>query len=156
MKTRSSDRSAPPDRSKLPTVDLLAAADETPPWPEGPRVLAEVATESKRFVNLRPNNVGIMPTINIGTEESAAIRLDFPDASPGDRIHVELADGGYFSGTEKSGQVFSLGETRKLEFTVNSDDRTGHLKLLLRQSGHTRVIPFWVGPPLPLAQSAHN
>ncbi len=156
VKTKRADRGVMPDRSKLPVVDLMKSSSETPAWPDGPQMFAEVSSETKRFINLRPNNVGIMPTVNIGTEESVAIRLDFPEGAAGDRIFLELVDGGYFLNTDKPGQVLTLDQSKKLEVSISSDDRVGDCKLFMRQSGHTRVLPFWVGSPLPLAQSDQN
>lgn len=151
---RRSDRGKAVDRTKLPVVNVEAGMDETPPWPDGPRVMAEVATESKRYINLRPNDLGIMPTLNIGANESMVIRLNFPDNSPGDSIYVELADGGVFGDSDKAGQVRKLGDVKTLEIPLSADERVGILKLLVRQNGHTRVLPFWVGPPQPIAGSS--
>ncbi len=100
---------------------------------------------------MRPNNRGIMPTVELATNESVLIKLQFPENRPGDRIHVELVDGGYFTDSEKPGRILTLAENRTAEVTISSDDRPGHLKLYVRQSGHTRVLPFWTGPRLPLA-----
>lgn len=153
-KTKRADRSAPIDRSKLHVVDMEKSAQEIPQWPDGPKVYAEVATESKRLINLRPNSVGIMPTVNIGTEESVALKLSFPENEPGDRIYIELTDGGFFTDCDKPGRVLTLNKSRTLEVPFSSDTRVGEMKLVFRQSGHSRTLPLWVGPLPELASDS--
>jgi len=42
---------------------MAKTATETSPWPDGPKMYAEIATEAKRFLNMRPNSRGIMPVV---------------------------------------------------------------------------------------------
>ena len=135
-------------------IDPMASWSELPAWPEGPRLYAEVETESRRYVNLRPDDVGEMPRIRADAEERIELRVTFPDGEPGEKIHVELPNGGSFADSEVKGRILFLSENRTLDFTYITDQVQGYCNVKLRHRGHTRSLPVWVGelpssPPEP-------
>lgn len=135
----------------LLTYDLAYPASEMPAWPAGPKLHAGVSTATKRYFNLRPDTLGSLPEIFVAPEEPVTVDLQFPENSPGDRIYVEFADGGRFSEDPNPGRVFTLGAERTLSIPIIADPRRGNFDVLIRQSGHTRTLPLWVGAPLELA-----
>jgi len=134
----------------------MSSAAENPAWPSGPKVYAEIESSSTRFVNLRPNDAAMLPTLDVAANERLAVRLSFPEGTPGDRIFMELTDGGRFEDTEDMGQVLEVGPDRTLSFAFFADGRGGNCGLTFRQAGHSRVIPLWVGAPQPVADSSDH
>jgi hypothetical protein len=128
-------------------VDPLASWSESPPWPEGPKLYAEVDTPARRYINLRPNDIGIMPLVQVESKDPLTVTLSLPEASPGEKIYLELPNGGEFPGMEGVGRILPVSEARTLTFTMLADDSRGHCTLHVRHRGHTRTLPLWVGEP---------
>lgn len=97
-----------------------------------------------------------VPTLDVAANERLSVRLSFPEGTPGDRIFMELTDGGRFENTEDMGQVLEVGPDRTLSFVFFADGRGGNCGLTFRQAGHSRVIPLWVGAPQPVADRADH
>jgi hypothetical protein len=148
---RTSTRPRRPADSKrsgrISVVDLMASWRETPPWPEGPRLYAEVETSSKRYVNLRPNGMGIMPMLNAKPKETLSVRLTLPENQPGDAIYLELPNGGNFPGEELRGKTMAVSDARTLDFQMSAAAARGNCTIYIRQAGHTRTLPLWIGEP---------
>ncbi len=135
------------------TIDHAARAEETTPWPAGPHLYAEILTGTQRHINVRPNNIGLMPRIPVEPGDPIIMKLNAPNGSPGDVLYVELADGGSFpEGPEQKGKKVTLGENLTAELPFTADLRHGHCTVIVRQAGHSRTIPFWVGPLPELAE----
>lgn len=145
--TRASRRreAVSPDGIRRTVVDPMASWAELPAWPEGPRLFAEVDTGTRRYVNLRPDDVGELPRIRAKAKERIELRVNFPEGEPGEKIHVELPNGGSFADSEAKGRVFTLPENRTLSFPYITDDAGGHCNVKLRHRGHTRSLPVWIG-----------
>lgn len=142
-----------PSGKRLVVTDPMASWNELPAWPEGPRLFAEVDTASRRYVNLRPDDAGEMPRIRAEAEERIELRVNFPEGEPGEKIFVELPNGGSFADSDARGRVLELPENRTLSFPYITDDERGHCNVKLRHRGHTRSLPIWIGelpePPEP-------
>jgi hypothetical protein len=142
-------REALANRSRTPksVVDLMASWSDQPPWPEGPRLYAEVETSSKKYINLRPDDYGVMPRIHTGPGELLEIKITFPESEPGEKIHVELPNGGSFSDSEVVGRIYDIEAGKSFSFSIFADDARGNCNVKMRHQGHTRSIPLWVGEP---------
>jgi hypothetical protein len=126
-------------------VDPMASWNETPPWPEGPRLMADVETSATKYVNLRPNEMGVMPSLNVKPEEVLDISLSVPESSPGEPIYLELPNGGGFPGETSRGKSLPVSDKRTVSFSVSAASLRGHCTVHIRQGGHTRTLPLWVG-----------
>jgi hypothetical protein len=148
---RTSTRPRRPTDSKragrISVVDPMASWRETPPWPDGPKLVAEVESSSKRYINLRPNDMGIMPMLNVDLQETLSVRLSLPENQPGDAIYLELPNGGNFPGEELRGKTMVVSDARTLEFQMNAAAVRGNCTIYIRQAGHTRTLPLWIGEP---------
>lgn len=133
------------NRKRLSVIDPMASWSEQPPWPEGPQLYAEVETRGKKYINLRPNDMGLMPQINVAPSEPLRITLQMPDSTVGERIHVELPNGGKFSDQEATGRILSVSGNRSIHFQIEADETMGNCTVHIRHSGHTRTLPLWVG-----------
>lgn len=122
----------------------MASWLELPPWPEGPRIFAEVDTATTRYINLRPNDVGVLPTVQARSGERLDLRFSLPEGEPGERIFVEIPNGGVFVDSEERGRVFVLPDNLTVSFPFIADDAAGHCNVKLRHRGHTRSLPVWV------------
>lgn len=131
------------ERKKV--IDPIASWDNPPPWPEGGRLYAEVETSERKYVNLRPDEVGEMPRILAKAEEQIELKVNFPDATPGEKIYVEIPNGGTFPDSDMYGRLYELPENRTLSFPYVTDDANGYCTVMIRQGGHTRSLPIWVG-----------
>jgi hypothetical protein len=96
-------------------------------------------------VNLRPDDVGVLPRVLADAEERIELRVNFPEGEPGEKIFVELPNGGAFADTKAMGRVFELPENLTLSFPYITDEARGHCNVKLRHRGHTRSLPIWVG-----------
>lgn len=150
--TSAARRSIPTD--KKPVKDILASWESQPGWPEGPRLLLDVESAETRYVNLRPNEIGIMPTINTGANETLIATVHLPESTPGEHVYIELPHGGKLSGTTNMGQKIIISPERTITFEMTTDDQRGHCAVNIRTEGHTRTLPIWVGAPIIAATSA--
>ena len=146
-RARQRDAVVTPFGVRKSVVDLMASWTDLPPWPEGPRLYAEVETTSKKYINLRPDDYGALPRILTNPGERLEIKITIPDAEPGEKIHVELPNGGAFSDSKVVGRIYDVQEGHSLTFSVFADEARGNCNVKMRHRGHTRSIPIWVGEP---------
>lgn len=145
--TRSSRRNTvvSPDGVRRTVIDPMASWENTPPWPEGPKLYAQVETSTRRYVNLRPDDVGDMPRVYAEAEERIELSVSFPDGEPGEKIFLELPNGGSFPDSDQFGRVLELPANRTLTFPYVTDESRGHCNVMIRHRGHSRSLPIWVG-----------
>lgn len=148
--TRASHRdtvvNAKGERKQL--IDPIASWENTPPWPEGPKLYASVETSTRHYVNLRPDDAGDLPRVYAEAEERIEVSVSFPDGEPGEKIYVELPNGGSFPDSDQFGRVFELSADRTLSIPYITDESRGHCNVMVRHRGHSRSLPIWVGAPL--------
>lgn len=125
----------------------MASWEDLPPWPEGPRLYAEVETSSKKYINLRPDDYGSLPRIRTSPGELLEIKIIIPEAAVGEKIHVEMPNGGGFSDSEVAGRIYEVQSGHSFSFSIFADEARGNCNVKLRHRGHTRSIPLWVGEP---------
>lgn len=88
-----------------------------------------------------------MPRIRVDPGDPVVVKLNSPDGSPGDVFYVELADGGSFpDDANLKGRKVTLGENLTAELPFTADMRPGNCTVIIRQAGHSRTLPLWVGP----------
>ena len=131
------------ERKKV--IDPIASWAHPPAWPEGARLYAEVETSSRKYVNLRPDDIGEMPRILANAEERIELKISIPEGTPGEKIYVEIPNGGSFPDSDKFGRTFELSENRTLSIPYITDDARGNCTVVIRQGGHNRSLPIWVG-----------
>lgn len=144
-RARSRDGLASSSAGRKTLVDPMASWDSPPPWPEGPRLYAEVETATRTYINLRPDDVGELPRIHAAAQERIELRIHFPEGSPGEKIFIEIPNGGSFPDHKDFGKVYPLPENRTISFPYITDDSRGYCTVALRHRGHTRSLPIWVG-----------
>jgi hypothetical protein len=135
-------------------IDPMASWTESPPWPEGPKLTADVETSTARYINLRPNEMGLMPSLNVKPEDKIEVSLSLPESKPGETIYLELPNGGEFPGESLRGMTLEVGRERSLTFHFTASELRGHCTVHIRQAGHTRTLPLWVGEPNPVVPRA--
>ena len=91
--------------------------------------------------------------IQVGGSEFLLVHLTFPDSSPGEKIYAHLSDGGSFPDIEATGRIYQVDEKRSLAITLQASDTRGNCTLMLRQAGHDRTLPLWVGAPMEQAST---
>lgn len=133
------------ERKKV--IDPIASWNNPPAWPEGARLFAEVETNSRKYVNLRPDDIGEMPRILADAEERIELKISIPEGTPGEKIYVEIPNGGSFPDSDQFGRTFELSENRTLSIPYITDDARGYCTVVIRQGGHNRSLPIWVGEP---------
>lgn len=131
-------------------IDPMASWTESPPWPEGPKLTADVETSTARYINLRPNEMGLMPSLNVKPEDEIEVSLSLPESKPGETIYLELPNGGEFPGESLRGMTLEVGRERSVSFHFTASALRGHCTVHIRQAGHTRTLPLWVGEPNPV------
>ena len=133
---------------KKNTVDPTSTWSETPAWPEGPKLYAEVETASTRYINLRPNDMGLMPQIRVEPGEALHVTLRLPEAEVGDKVYLEIPNGGKFPGESAVGKVLPVAKDQSVSFDYTADRSRGNCTIHIRQKGRTRTLPLWVGEPV--------
>lgn len=128
-------------------IDPMAGWEDLPPWPEGLRLYAQVETADKRYVNLRPDDVGELPRVEAEAEEMMEITVSIPEADPGEKLYVELPNGGRFPDQEAVGRMVFLGSNRTVPLKIITDESRGHCNVKIIHRGQTRSLPIWVGAP---------
>jgi len=153
LKTKAGDRATLAGSTRpRTTVDLTPSPETASPWPDGPRLHAEVTGDTRRYTNLRPNNIGVMPRLQVAAGEILAVKLQLPENSPGDRIYVDLPNGGKFTDSPEPGRIFTLGANRTLEISYQASEQLGNCTIRVRQGGHSRTLPLWAGALPELAE----
>ena len=144
-----SSPSANAPASNLPrkTVDVMASWSETPAWPDGPKLYATVETSTTRYVNLRPNEVGRLPVLYVDPAEELKITLTWPEANADEQFFLEIPNGGKFPGESAVGKRLPLNSATEATFEYVADATRGNCTVHIRQRGHTRTLPLWVGAP---------
>lgn len=110
--------------------------------------MVDVESSDTRYVNLRPNEQGIMPRLHVKALETLQVTLSMPESNPGETIFLELPNGGTFPDQELRGKTLLVGENKTINFTMSVSAMRGHCTISIRQAGHTRTLPLWVGAPL--------
>ena len=148
---RNRDAALTPSGGRKSVIDPMAAWKDQPAWPDGPRLFAEVETTGKRYVNLRPNEIGLLPRLNVAAGELLKITLALPESDPGDSIYLEIPNGGAFPAEASRGKILKVAQNRSIVFDYNADSSRGNCTVHIRQAGHTRTLPLWVGEPEAIA-----
>jgi hypothetical protein len=90
------------------------------------------------------NQLAETPRLYVETKQPVAARLVFPQGRPGDRVRVELLDGGSLSnGTP--GQLLTLGDDKALKLEAKISDNDGIHRVRLTTDTVTLILNFWAG-----------
>jgi hypothetical protein len=123
-----------------------AVAYETrPSGDDGSRAYVRVPSTNSRL-RLAPNQLGEFPVQPAGLQETVAVRVDLPDANPGDPVAVTILDGGTFP-SETETQASRLIKVEKwggvsFQFTTSPND--GHHRLRVQPSGgRLKIVDFY-------------
>ena len=101
-----------------------------------------------RYLRMMPNQAGNFPRVFVDKPEPVSIRVKMPDASVGDRVVVNVLDGGELVDGEARERytVRLVEEDRCVAVTLEPSANSGSHRVLFRHFGQTCVADVWVGP----------
>lgn len=125
---------------RLSGLDLL----RTKPGVPGDNPVAVIATgETQR--TLSSNQVGQFPRVYTRASSDVSARITYPEGQPGERVIVEVLDGGVLSPDTVMAKAFTLDASGSfdLNYTLSANDGTH--RLALRKGTDVKMLEFWVG-----------
>lgn len=96
------------------------------------------------------NELGYFERVYLQPREKASVSLTWPEAQPGDKVVMEVEDGGELD-NGKALQQQALDGSGSLQFAFQASQYDGIHRVVLRRGRQMKVLDFWVGPELPLA-----
>jgi hypothetical protein len=131
-----------PDAAPLAASTVEAPSDSNPFTPDTAQ--AEISLKSGT-IKVSCNQVGNFQRIVVGPEEQIPVKVNFPDAQPGDAVAVEVKDGGHMNVSDMA-KVLKLDTEKTLQFKFQPTAQAGIYRIALRKGAKVRVLNFWVGP----------
>lgn len=106
------------------------------------------ATVNDKSFDLVPNQLGIFQRIYVASRAQIAVKVEYPKASTGDPITIQVQDGGQLD----NGTVVQQGEIKdgNVAFHFRATENPGIHRVSLRKGSDVKTLDFWVGPPLPV------
>jgi hypothetical protein len=125
---------------------LVVTTRGTPAF-DGQIAYATVSVGKLRYEHMTPNQDSCFSRIyNIQPLATVGIELNYPNGSKGDKVVVEVLDGGVL-GNGKGVQVISLDGKRNMSFHFQVSDSLGLYRVTLRKGHDLKMIQLWVGAP---------
>jgi len=97
------------------------------------------------------NQVGYFPRVHVPANTAIPVEVFFRNAIEGEAVVIGAEDGGKFEG-DKRAIAEALEKNGRVAFTFHVLDHPGTYRVSLRRGAETKVLDFWVGPDMPLAE----
>jgi len=123
---------------------MLASGDK------GPSAVIQVNGDLKK---LKLNTIGEFDQINVGPKQTIPIALSLPDRDPGQKISVQVEDGGYVGKGNAEGkgdivEVLPVNDNHQIVFAFTTNNLDGVYRIAVAHGADVQVFKFWVGQPL--------
>ena len=112
---------------------------------DGSRAYVRVPSTKSRL-RLAPNQLGEFPVQPAGLQETVAVRVDLPDANPGDPVAVTILDGGTFPGEDENeaSRLIKVEKWGGVSFQFTTSQNDGHHRLRVQPSGgRLKIVDFY-------------
>ena len=147
----------PVDRQSRPVAEAVARSNAMPHT--GKERIEATVTLGKRAHALGTGKQGVYQQLDMGPTMRARIELNFPEAKPGDKVAINVVDGGRImlqdadrriSPAKESTHI--VGADRKVRFIFETGTGDGIFRVMARRGRETRHLEFWVGPKIELSK----
>ncbi len=121
------------------------AYETRPSGDDGTRAYVGVPSTNSRL-RLTPNQLGEFPVQPAGLQETVAVRVDLPDANPGDPVAVTILDGGTFPGEAENNasRLIKVEKWGGVSFQFTTSQNDGHHRLRVHPSGgRLKIVDFY-------------
>ncbi|HEY5893346.1 MAG TPA: hypothetical protein VIT91_08960 [Chthoniobacterales bacterium] len=115
----------------------------------GDRAVAAVSYAGRKY-SLQPTQYGFFDRVLIGPSAKVPVQVTYPDGEPGEKVIVEVEDGGQLDNNSILA-VQALDDEKRLAFVFQATDQTGIFRITLRKGDDVKTLNFWAGPELPVA-----
>ncbi|HEY5895676.1 MAG TPA: hypothetical protein VIT91_20850 [Chthoniobacterales bacterium] len=115
----------------------------------GDRAIAAVSYAGRKY-SLQPTQYGFFDRVLIEPSAKVPVQVTYPDGEPGEKVIVEVEDGGQLD-NDSILAVQALDDEKRLAFVFQATDQTGIFRVTLRKGGDVKTLNFWAGPELPIA-----
>ena len=112
---------------------------------DGSRAYVRVPSTNSRL-RLTPNQLGEFPVQPAGLQETVVVRVDLPDANPGDPVAVTILDGGTFPGEAENdaSRLIKVEKWGGVSFQFTTSQNDGHHRLRVQPSGgRLKIVDFY-------------
>jgi hypothetical protein len=116
----------------------------------GQMVVARV-TLGEQVHDLRPNQVGGFPRVNVSAKQVIPVVVSYPEAKPGQAVVIQSMDGGKCVEPGRSEgidhdlvRMVTLDEKRVARFAVQVSEYAGTHRYVLMRGADQKVLDFWV------------
>lgn len=106
-------------------------------------VVADIMIANARHV-LVPNQIGVFERLYVKPSQEIQISVGYPEANPGDKVVVEMNDGGLL-GNGKPTDIIVLNEAKRASFQIKVTDAFGTHRVALYHNVDRKILDFWVG-----------
>lgn len=141
--------------SRVANDTLTSAADAAPSTNimdspiEGQRAVADISFGGRKY-SLKPAQYGIFDQILVEPSSRIPVQVTYPDGEPGEKVIVEVEDGGRLD-NDSILAIQSLDDEKRLAFVFRTTAQTGLFRVTLRKGADVKTLNFWAGPELPVA-----
>jgi len=116
----------------------------------GQMVIATVQV-GERSHKLSPNEVGDFDRVNVAPRQTIPVKLQYPEAQPGQTVVVQVMDGGAMVAPDRPPgidndlvRLLTLDESRSAEMAFRVTNNDGTHRLVLMRGADKKVLDFWV------------
>lgn len=150
--SRRSSESAGQQGSSVPTSVQAPHTVETPsavdpaPTPSNPypaKAIAQVGEKKIKPINYS----GRFQRIRVQPKQEIPVEVTWPADDPHDRVWVQPVHGGRVDGG--TGKLFSLKESKSIQFVFTTGDSPGLYQVLLRRGSTEEAVDLWVSTSQP-------
>ena len=94
--------------------------------------------------------MGCFPQIDIDARQKIALSVQYPGGVAGQKVNVQVADGGGLGNDYQMAIQESLDASGGLSFNFQAGSEEGIYRIIIDNNGLTQTFRFWVGlePPL--------
>lgn len=124
-----------------------------PPAQSGEPATASVSLPNGQTLQLSPNQIGNFQRVFVGPAVEVPVKVNYPQAQPGDVVAVAVEDGGRIAESGAVAHSGKLDADRALAFRFVATDMIGTHRVVLRKGADVKQLDFWVGSELPVARN---
>lgn len=101
------------------------------------------------------NSLGETPRLPVEQKQWVEASLTFPGGQPGDKIRVEMLDGGILE-NEQIGHLLSLDKNLSVAVSAKMSPNPGIHRVRVTAGTDSYVLKYWAGEPMEFQTAENN